>query len=210
MFIKILEKRKSKYNGVITIVKSLGTGTCLQVNGLTQSGGVVRTVWKTVLKKVYRENKDIKKVLVLGLGGGSVADLVINIWSSVKIIGVEIDPAMVEMGKKYLGLNTEKVDVIVADANKWLKTNSQKLKSNFDLVLVDMYIGHDVPREFETQEFVLSIRKLLSKSGVVVFNRLYFGEKRTLAMKFSKKLEKIFSGVEYVYPEANLMFVCRR
>jgi len=73
-----------------------------------------------------------------------------------------------------------------------------------------MYVGHDVPKEFETKEFILSVEKLLSPNGLVVFNRLYFGEKRSLAMKFSKKLENVFSKIEYVYPEANLMFICKK
>ena len=38
---KVLEKKKSKINGEIKVVKTLGLGTYIQVNGLTQSGGVV-------------------------------------------------------------------------------------------------------------------------------------------------------------------------
>jgi hypothetical protein len=43
---RILEERKSKFNGDINVVRSLGFGTYIQVNNLTQSGGVVEEIWK--------------------------------------------------------------------------------------------------------------------------------------------------------------------
>ncbi|MFH1863767.1 MAG: hypothetical protein ABIJ85_02580, partial [bacterium] len=111
---KILEERKSKYNGDIKVVKSLGYGTYIQVEGLTQSGGVVTDVWRTTLKKL--RTKEIKNCLILGLGGGSAAKLVRKYWPDCKIIGVDIDPVMAELGKKYLGLGQIRMEIEICDA----------------------------------------------------------------------------------------------
>ena len=49
---KIFEVKHSKFNKNIKVIKSLGLGTYIQVNGLTQSGGVVESIWKYSFKKL--------------------------------------------------------------------------------------------------------------------------------------------------------------
>lgn len=65
----ILEERKSKYNGDIKVVRSLGFGTYIQVNNLTQSGGMVEAIWKETLKRIHRSPITVHRSLILGLGG---------------------------------------------------------------------------------------------------------------------------------------------
>jgi spermidine synthase len=192
---KILEERKSKFNGNLRVLKTLGLGTYIQANDLTQSGGVVKSIWSQTLKKL--KTREIKKVLILGLGGGTAVKLIKNFWPQSKIIGVEIDPVMIELGKKYLGLDTFQVKIQLQDA---YTLNS----SGYDLVLVDLYNGDQFPEKFEKEEFL----KGLTKNKLVIFNRLYYGDKRSDTVRFGKKLERVFTRVDYFYPEANLMFLC--
>src|SRR5689334_14469212 len=106
---KILEERKSKFNGNLRVINTWGMGTCIQADGLTQSGGIVETIWKATLRKI--KDEQIKSVLILGLGGGTVAKLVHKNWPKAKIIGVDIDPIIIELGKKYLGLNDKNINI---------------------------------------------------------------------------------------------------
>src|SRR3989344_4027289 len=207
--IKILEEVTSPINGKIQVVRSLGLGNYIQVEGLTQSGGVVNEVWRTTLRKIRSTKSEIRNCLILGLGGGSAAKLARKFWPDAKIAGVEIDPIMVNLGKKYLKLDVVDVGVAIDDAENYLLAIShQPLVINYDLVLVDLYIGYDVPEKFTKEDFIYLARSLLVRSGTAVFNRLYFGEKRKEAEKFGEKLEKVFSKVERIFPEANVMFVC--
>lgn len=206
---KIRETRHSKINGKIDVVKTLGLGTYIQVQGLTQSGGLIVDVWRDTLKKINQHRLEIGNCLILGLGGGSAAKLVRRYWPLSEITGVEIDPLMVELGEKYLGLDEKDVDIIISDATKYL--SDQKLYTgDYDLILIDMYLGDKVPPEFEKNSFIKKIEKLLTLGGIAVFNRLYYGEKRPEAVKFAKKLEGVFSQVDYFYPEANLMLICSK
>ena len=207
--IKTLEQRVTKFNGEVTVVRSFAFGTYIQVDGLTQSGGVVDDIWRTTLKKIRRTLTTNHQSLILGLGGGSAARRIKKNWPEAKITGVEIDPVMVEMGKKYLGLDKLNIDIKVEDAYEFTTENS-KLKTKYDLILVDIYLGDEYPEKFESGKFLNSINNLLTESGVAVFNRLYFREKRPLAVKFGQKLEKIFPEVEYFYPEANLILICSK
>ena len=192
---KILEERKSKFNGNLRVVKALGMGTYIQANGLTQSGGIVESIWRSVLKKLRAE--EIKSVLILGLGGGTVAKLVKEHWPGAKITGVDIDPIMVELGTKYLALDAGSVKTVITDAYSFNSVG-------YDLVIVDLYNGDEFPKKFEEDGFL----KKLTRNKLIVFNRLYYGDKRPMAVRFGLKLQKVFKKVKYYYPEANLMFIC--
>jgi spermidine synthase len=198
---KVLEERKSKFNGNLRVVKSFGLGTYIQANGLTQSGGIVETFWKQTLKKVKSKNEEVKNCLILGLGGGTVAKLIRKSWPEAKITGVDIDPVIVELGEKYLGLNRKEIKIEIGDA---LLVSKRLKNKKFDLVVVDLYNGDEFPKKFEDEKFLRS----LTKNKLVIFNRLYYKEKKIKALEFGKKLQKFFGKVEYFYPISNLMFVC--
>lgn len=193
---KVLEERESKYNGLLRVVKTFGMGIYIQSNGLTQSGGIVETIWKQTLKQL--KDKKLKNIIILGLGGGTVAKLLRKKYPNAKITGIEIDSIMVDFGKKYLSLDKYDVDIKIQDASK-IRLD------NFDLIVVDMYSGDNFPKEFEDDNFL----KKLSKNKLIIINRLYFGDKRPDTERFGNKLEKHFPKVTWFYPEANLMFICR-
>src|SRR3990170_5522991 len=110
---KVIEKRISPINGRITVARSLGLGTYIQVEGLTQSGGIVGGIWMKTLKKVKSEKFKIKSCLILGLGGGTAAKIAKSLWPEAEITGVEIDPIMVELGIRYLSLEVSGVKVVI-------------------------------------------------------------------------------------------------
>ncbi len=200
----IMEEVDSPFNGKLTVMKDLAWGVHIRTNGLTQSGGIVEDVWRKSLKKIKGGNPTINSSLILGLGGGSVAKLINKFWPKSQITGVDIDPVMVGLGKKYLDLDKIKVEIIIKDASKFVRSR----RNRYDLVCVDMYRGEEVPEEFNTLEFIRKVKKLLKEDGIAVFNRLYGPDNRLSSMQFAKRLEDVFWKVEYIYPQANVMFVC--
>ena len=202
---KVLEEVDSSLNGKIQVIRTLGLGTCLKVDNLTQSGGIVDGFWRQLLGRVKKEKREVKDCLVLGLGGGSAAMRVKALWPQAEVTGVDVDPLMIKLGRKYLGLTG--VKVVIEDASNFT-INAHRKSQKYDLILVDVYLGSDYPPEFERDVFLNRIKSLLTPNGLAVFNRLYYAEKRPAAMKFGAKLEKVFARVDYVFPEANVMFVC--
>ena len=202
-----LEVMESPINGKIKVVKSLAFGTYIQVDGLTQSGGVIVTVWKETLKKVKSQRPTVNSCLILGLGGGSAAGLVRKYWHDAKITGVELDPVMVRLGKEYFDLGGLDINIENEDAFVFCK-KAVKKKKKYDLILNDVYVGHEIPEKLESEEYVKLVKKTLAKEGIAIFNRLYYGHKRSQAVKFSHRLEKIFTKVDAFYPEANVMYIC--
>lgn len=210
---KILEETRSKYNGNIRVVKSLGLGTYIQANGLTQSGGIVETFWKQTLRKVktitLRDKKlEVKNVLILGLGGGTLVNLIHKSWPTVIITGVDIDPLIVDLGIKYLKLDTDKVKIVIGDVSN-LPNLPNFPNRKFDLIIVDLYNGDQFPKQFETDKFIQLVRCHLASNGIIIFNRLYYKDKIELAEKFGIELKKNFKSVESYHPITNIMFICQ-
>ena len=231
---KILAVGHSVVNGELTVVKDLAWGTHILAEGLTQSGGIAELIWKSTFKKINAKKKNAKSVLILGLGGGGIAKLVRKHWPKVKMVGVDIDPVIVNLGRKYMKLDKYGVEIVIADAFDFVgakskapnyakatlgrqrakkqtkpTTTHQPQPTTYDLICVDMYVGDEYPKKFESQDFIEGVKKLVAADGVAIFNRLYYGEKRKEAVKFGNVLEKIFSKVEVVYPEANVMFLTK-
>ncbi len=206
-----MEERKSKFNGDVRVVKTFGMGIYITSQGLTQSGGIVEDMWRSTLRKIKNQKSKIKSCLVLGLGGGTVAKLVRKNWPETKITGVDIDPLMIELGKKYLNLDKYEVNTIVADASNLsnLPNLSNWPKAKFDLVIIDLYQGDQFPKKFENSSFLASVRRGLAEvGGIAVFNRLYYKEKKVDAEEFGKKLKKVFKNVESFRPVSNIMYLC--
>lgn len=199
---KVLERRNSPLNGEITVVKSIAFGIYIQVANLTQSGGVISEIWEGTVEKIRKSKKEAKNVLILGLGGGSAAYQIRYYFPEARIVGVDIDPIMVELGEKYLGLKD--IEVRIEDAVGFVKRTKEK----YDLILVDTYLGDEFPKKLENDKFLNKVKELLKKDGIIVFNRLYYDEKRPQAVKFGEKLERVFGRVEAYYPEANVMYIC--
>lgn len=199
-----MEERKSEYNGHIRVLKTWGMGTYIQSNGLTQSGGIVESIWKSTLKFLNHKSLIINHVLILGLGGGTLAKLLRKKYPNAKITGVEIDPVMIELGKKYLDLDKYNVDIKIEDAIKKIpKLNAKGGYSNsktqtYDLVIVDLYNG---------DKFV-DVAGFHPASKITIFNRLYYGDKKNEALEFGEKLKKSYKRVDAFYPTANVMFFC--
>ncbi len=103
-----------------------------------------------------------------------------------------------------MGLDEIDVNVRVKDAFQFVRKDEKK----YDLILVDLYNGDKFPEKFEKEEFLKKIKKMNNKNGIAVFNRLYGGDHRPDSIRFGKKLEKIFKKVDYIFPQANLVFVC--
>ena len=72
LFPQTIETVSSLVNGPIRVVRS-GTSTSLHVAGYEQSGRIVEKIWAKTLSKLSARH--YKKILILGLGGGTVAHL---------------------------------------------------------------------------------------------------------------------------------------
>jgi len=192
---------KSPISGNIKVVEQLGKYR-LHVGEMLQSGGILEGVWKKALSSVKHPTSNI---LILGLGGGTVARLAAVKWSGAKITGVEIDPIIIKLGKKFFGLNEiPGLGIVTADADEWVK-QAMKERTRFDLIIVDVYLKDEIPQECKTPAFLNRIKRLLSKDGVVIFNQLLVKKRREETEKAIENLKKLFPQTRLIKTSTNLL-----
>ncbi len=109
----------------------------------------------------------IQRILMIGLGAGSVSTYLGRAMPDVQIDVVELDPGVIAAGRKYFGLKeTEKVHFVESDGRVYLNHN----KDLYDLILLDAYRELGVPFHLLTQEFYALVKKRLAPGGVVASN----------------------------------------
>ncbi|MDO8452696.1 MAG: fused MFS/spermidine synthase [bacterium] len=202
--IKVIDRAESEFNGTVQIVSTL-EGTRIVAGGVSQSGWLVGKVWNAALKKILKTKPVVKSVLILGLGGGSAARLVNKYWPSAKITGVDIDPIMINFGKKYLDLDKiANLEIVESDAVKFIDNTKVK----YDLILMDIYTGAVIPEQFVKKDFLEKVKGILNPEGIAAINHLYTSIESKDAKKLEVELRNIFSGLITVKPEANIIFLC--
>lgn len=105
--------------------------------------------------------------LLIGLAGGTVARQLTAVYGDIPIDGVEIDPEIDEVARKYFALDQlNNVHVTLADGRYALKTSDR----TYDLIGVDAYRQPYIPFQLTSREFFAEAAAHLRPGGVVVVN----------------------------------------
>lgn len=180
-------------NGDVKVIETFGERR-LVAAGFTQSrslnkNGLTGSYWDGFVHNLPKLTLD-DRILILGLGGGTIAKLLTNKYGNIAIDGVEIDPLMVELGRKYLGFTEKNVNVILGDALKFLKETRYK----YDIVCVDLFANGDTAVGSGTKTFFEDIKKIMKKDSLVMINKLYLGKEDL--ERYSNFIQEIFSNSE--------------
>lgn len=205
---KVIFKATSPVNGRIQVLEDF-YGRRLVVGGLTQSGGQVGRIWKRAVSQILKSQFLAPRVLILGLGAGTLAELIFQKWPRAKITGIEIDPEIIKVGKKYFGLDKIfGLKTVIADAAEFVPKKANKERWN--LVFVDLYLADQVPFQCETVGFLKDLGEVLAPDGLVFFNRLYYKEHKEKTEQFLDKLEEIFQTIRKKKTGGNLLIFAQR
>ncbi|TAJ97554.1 spermine synthase [bacterium] len=141
---------------------------------------------------------DAKKVLIIGLGGGSIPKKYNKEFPSLEIDVAEIDPEVIQVAKKYFFLKEGKnLRVHAQDGRLFLTRSPQR----YDLVLLDAYYTDAIPFHLTTREFFQVAERKLTPSGIVVANIIgaVTGPGGKITRSVVKTLREIFPQI-YIFP----------
>lgn len=108
-----------------------------------------------------------RSIAILGLAGGTTArQYRLAYGDSIDITGVEIDPAILDIGHRYFHLGDARAHEVVADARYWLDTQA----GHYDVIVLDAYRQPYIPFHLTTEEFFQQVRAHLNPDGVAAVN----------------------------------------
>jgi spermidine synthase len=132
-----------------------------------------------------------KRILMIGLGGGTLPAALAELLPDAAIDVVEIDPAVVDVAKAYFDyVPSVHTRLHVQDARVFGK-RAGIAGTTYDLILLDAYNGEYIPEHLMTREYLEETRRLLAKDGVLAANtftisRLYHHESVTFEAVFGR------------------------
>lgn len=190
-----------KINGCHYEVRSAGATLRLYTNKVFHSQYNARKalqggIWDLLyLPAFIFAPEKLQRVLVLGVGGGTVLQQIQKYLSPESITGIELNPTHLFVAKKYFGLKHSSFKLIEADAISWLNNYSGE---NFDLIIDDLYGHHNGLAERAikvNKQWAASLLKHLSPDGIVVIN---FGDNKEFKNSAMLVYKKIFSRFKSV------------
>jgi len=109
----------------------------------------------------------VNSILEIGCGGGRTAWYLHRFLPKVQITTVELDPAVVELSRKYFGIKDEPNFRVIARDGRMFLADS---RDRYDAILIDAYRGPFVPFHLLTKEFYQIVKGHLAEGGVIAQN----------------------------------------
>jgi spermidine synthase len=106
------------------------------------------------------------RVAILGNAAGTVARAYGHYFPAAQIDGVEIDPELAEVGRRYFDMQAPHLRIHSDDARPWLRDAG----GDYDVIVLDAYRQPYIPFYLATREFFELARDRLAPGGVVVVN----------------------------------------
>ena len=155
----------------------------------------LRDVWSFYsVAPAWSARPTLARVLLLGMGGGTSAELYRRLYPAARVTGVEIDPEMVRVGREQLGVRFDGVEVIIADARTYVASAAAS-HLRWDIIILDAFQFPYVPFQLTTREFFADVSRCLSPGGVLVVNAGRHGDHRDVVHALERTLASVFTHV---------------
>lgn len=132
-----------------------------------------------------------ERILMIGLGGGTLPTALAELYPDTEIDVVEIDPAVVRVAGEFFGyVPSANTTVFTQDGRVFIKRAALR-GDTYDLIMLDAFNGDYIPEHLMTREFLQETRSLLTPGGAVVANtfsisQLYHHESTTYTAVFGR------------------------
>ncbi len=111
-----------------------------------------------------------KRVLIIGLGGGTLPSALRQMLPNAEIDVVELDEAVYRLAQRYFDFKPDpKMHVFIEDGRVFVKRMG-KQPTKYDLVMLDAFEADYIPEHMLTQEFLREVKAVMTPDGVIAAN----------------------------------------
>ncbi len=141
---------------------------------------------------------DAARVLMIGLGGGTVQKRYYEDYLRLRLEVVELDPAVVAVARTYFAVPDDgRLRITALDGRLFVARTPDR----YDIILLDAYLIDTIPFHLATREFFETARARLTPGGVLASNVIgaLAGPRSRLFRAVYKTFTQVFRTV-YVFP----------
>ncbi|MCS7220486.1 MAG: fused MFS/spermidine synthase [Anaerolineae bacterium] len=143
--------------------------------------------------------EQVDSLCLIGLAGGTIAHLYTQVFGSIPIDGVELDPTVIEAGQRYFAMTQLNIRAVAQDGRFFLQTTDRR----YDVIAVDAYRPPYIPFHLATVEFFELARAHLTDEGVIAVNVGRTHDDYRLVDALAATLSQVFPSV-YIVDEPDL------
>lgn len=181
---KVVHKERSLYRNIL--VEDKGDLRCLKFNvksTKTQQSCYLKSQphqlvfnYTKLLMASLLITPEPKRILIIGLGGGTMSNTLAQLYPQSQIDNVEIDPAVIKVARDYFGFfENENINTFTQDGRIFIKRALLKKKS-YDWIILDAFNGDYIPEHLLTKEFLQEAKDLLNDHGILSSNTFSLSE----------------------------------
>lgn len=127
----------------------------------------LRLIYSRYTSLGFTFRPDAKKMLLIGLGGGSIPKKLNKEFPTLEIDAVELDPEVIKMAKDHFNVKEGKNLRLHAQDGRLFLTRTQ---NQYDIILLDAYFTDAMPFHLATKQFFELAQRKLTPNGIVVAN----------------------------------------
>ncbi len=112
----------------------------------------------------------VDRVLVIGVGGGSLPMAIRDRYPSAYIDAVELDPEVINVAKNYFQFRPDdRLSVFAEDGRVFIR-KAIRQKWKYDAIVLDAFDKDYIPEHMATVEFLTQVKSVLNSNGVLLSN----------------------------------------
>jgi spermidine synthase len=171
---KVLYDKASAYNNIIVTEDESGLRVLrFEHNGARQS--IAKPGDPTYLGFAYTRvafaglalTDEPRRIMIVGLGGGTMPMFLRHYYPNAAIDVVDIDPDVVQVAKEYFGFREdENMHAHVGDGRQFVES----VREPYDVIFLDAFGTRNVPPHLTTIEFMRAVKRALRPGGAVIGN----------------------------------------
>jgi spermidine synthase len=196
-------------NGKTVEVRSAGSTRRLYVDGVLHTqfnprAPLTGDVWDPLcLSALFAPKGQIRRVLLLGLGGGAAVHLLRRYLNVEEIVAVELDGLKIKLARRFFEIDAPNVTLIRADARGWVEDYDGP---PFDFVIDDLFGEEDgepqraIPVD---RRWAAALCRLLAKRGLLTVNFVGRAELEASDLFRNQRYRRRFASAHrYALPQA--------
>ena len=151
----------------------------------------LRLIYSRYTSVGFTFRPDAKKMLIIGLGGGSIPKKVQKEFPQMEIDAVEIDPEVIKMSKDFFNVKESSLLRLHAQDGRLFMARTPQ---QYDIILLDAYFTDAMPFHLTTKQFFELAQKKLTPNGIIVANLIsaVTGPSGKIARAFVRTQRQVF------------------
>ena len=171
---KVLYEKASAFGTIVVTEDDVGLRTLRFAKGGARQSVVkpgdpeyLALHYAPVMLSVLALAEEPRRILIVGLGGGTLAMFLRKHYPDAAIDVVDIDPEVVYVAQEFFGFREDsRMRAHVADGRQFIEKTSQP----YDVIFLDAFGSDSVPQHLTTQEFLRAVRRAVKPDGSVAGN----------------------------------------